>query len=113
MIEFFLGMLLIIGLPSAGVSAYIATLPCRFLVSRRRRPAWYIAVVTAVLMGALAVLVLGGADLLHPSTWDSGKVSLKEMAPLWFAAASIGALVPAWYVVAHYRDKLNTRTPDF
>ena len=58
-------------------------------------------------MGALAVFVLGGADLFHPSKWHSGKVSLQEMAPLWFAAASIGALFPAWYVVAHYRDKLE------
>ena len=113
MLEFFLGTLLTIGLPSAGVSTYLATLPCRFLVSRRRLPGWHIAVVIAVLVGALAVLVLGGADLFHPSKWDSGKFSLKEAAPLWFAAASIGALVPAWYVVAHYRDKLEHSNTDF
>jgi glycerol uptake facilitator-like aquaporin len=107
MLEFFFGMLLLIGVPSAGVSAYLATLPCRFLTSRRRRPGWHIAILIALLCGALAVLVLGGADVIHPAKWDSGKLSFKEVAPLWFAAASIGALVSAWYVVAHYRDKIE------
>jgi hypothetical protein len=109
MMEIFLGMLgilLVVGAPAA-VSTYLTSIPCRILVSRRRIPGWYIAILIAVLVGGLAVLLLGGADLFHPSKWDSGKVTLRELAPLWFAAASICAFIPAWYVVGHYRDKLD------
>ena len=113
MVEFFLLLLLVIGLPSAGVAAYITTVPCRLLVSRHRQPGWYIAVIVAVLMGALAVLLVGGTDLFHPSRWDTGKVTLREVVPLWFAAAGIGALVPAWYVVGYYRDKLEHSNTSF
>ncbi len=107
MLWFFLLLLLVIGLPSAGMSTYITTVPCRILVSRGRHPGWYIAVIVAVFVGALAVLLLGGTDAFHSSKWDRGKVTLREMAPLWFAAGSIGALVPALFVVRHYRGKLE------
>jgi cell division protein FtsW (lipid II flippase) len=107
MLVFFLLLLLVIGVPSAGVAAYITTVPCRILVSRRRRPGWYIAVIVAVFVGALAVLLFGGTDVFHPSRWDRGKATLREMAPLWFVAASVGALVPALFVVRHYREKLE------
>jgi hypothetical protein len=113
MIELLPGFLLLLGVPAAAVSTYIATIPCRLLVSRRRQPGWYIAVVVAVLLGALAVLLLGGADLFHPSRWDTGKVTMREMAPMWFAAAAIGAFIPAWYVVGHYRDKLEHTNDTF
>ena len=113
MIEFFILLLLVVGLPSAGVAAYVASVPCRLLTSRRRQPGWYIAIIVAVLMGALAVLVVGGTDLFHPSRWDTEKLTLREVAPLWFGAASIGALVGAWYVVGHYRDKLEQANNNF
>jgi hypothetical protein len=75
-------------------------------VSRHRRPGWYIALIVAVFVGALVVLLLGGTDVFYPSRWDRGKATLREMAPLWFAAASVGALVSALFVVGHYREKL-------
>ncbi len=103
----FLVSLLWVGIPSAGI-AYVTTVPCRLLVSRRRQPGWYIAFVVAVFLGTLAVLLLGGADLFHPSRWDAGKVSLREWVFPCFAAAAVGAFLPAWYVVGHYR----ARTPN-
>src|SRR2546425_1110066 len=106
MMEFVLGALLIIGIPSAGVSTYLASVPCRLLLSRHRRPGWHIAFAVSVVVGGLAVLLLGGTDLFHPSQWDRGKVSFMDVAWVWFEAAFIGALIPAWYVVAHHREKL-------
>src|SRR5436190_3312516 len=113
MMEMLLPMLLVFGVPSAAVSIYLASIPCRLLVSRRRNPGWYIAILIAMLMGALAVLIFAGSDLFHPSTWDDGKVSFRELAPLWFAGASIGAFISAFYVVAHYRDKLERSNNEF
>lgn len=106
-IEMFLISLLGVGLPAAGVATYITTVPCRFLVARRRQPGGHIAVLVALLVGVVAVLLLGGADVFHPSRWDTGKVPMWMMAPVWFAAASVGAIVPAWCVVLHYRGKLK------
>ena len=105
--EMFLAMLVGVGIPTALVSIYVVSIPCRVLVSRGRSPGWYIAILIAILMGALVVLVLGGSDLFHPSRWDTGKVTLREFVPFWFAGASIGALISGWYVVGHYRDKLE------
>jgi hypothetical protein len=105
--EMFLAMLVGLGVPAAAVSIYVVSIPCRVLVARGRSPGWYIAVLLAILIGAIAVLILGGPDLFHPSRWDTGKVTLRELAPLWFAGASIAALVSGWYVVGHYRDKVE------
>ena len=107
MMELFLAMLIFPGVPSAAVSIYLTSIVCRLLVSHRRNPGWYVAILVAILMGVLAVLILGGSDLVHPSKWDEGKVSFRELAPFWFAGASIASLIPAWYVVAHYRGKLD------
>jgi hypothetical protein len=107
MLWFFCLLLAFIGLPSAGVAAYLTTIPCRIMLSRRCRPGWYLAVLVAVFVGALAVLILGGTDVFHPSRWDRGKATLREMAPMWFAAAGIASLVSALLVVGHYREKLE------
>ena len=110
-IELFFVMLLFPGLPSAAMAAWMTMLGCRILLARGRRPSWSLAVLSAILMGALALLVLGGSDLFHPSRWETGKVPLRELAPYWFAAAVLASLVPAWWVVGHYRDKFEAQYP--
>lgn len=109
----FLILLLAAGVPSAGVAAYIASVPCRILVSRGRQPKWHIALGVAMLMGILAALFAGGTDIFRPSRWDTGKITIREIVPLWFAAASIGAFVAASYVVRHYRNKLEHSNSKF
>lgn len=81
MLSMFCLLLLFIGLPSAGVAAYLTTVPCRILVAHHRRPGWYVAALVAIFVGSLAVLLLGGTDVHHPSRWDRGKATLREMAP--------------------------------
>jgi len=76
-------------------------------VSRHRRPAWYIAVIVAALVGAVGVLLLGGTDLFHRSKWDSAKAPLREMVPLWFLVVSAAAFAPALPIVGHYRNRLE------
>jgi len=91
----------------AAASTYAASLVCRVLQSCHRRPGWFVAPLVAACLGSLAVLAVFQGDLFRPSKWDSGKVSLAMMAPICFGVSSFIAIIPAWYVVAHYRDKAD------
>lgn len=82
--------LLVFAIAIAGLSAYLASVVCRAVRSRGRQPGWNVAVLVAASMAALAMPVTA--------------VSL-------FILAGLVALVPAWLVVAHYRDKADRTDP--
>jgi hypothetical protein len=55
----------------------------------------------------LTLLVFYQGDLFRPSRWDGKAGWLPTLAAIFFALTSFIAVVPAWYVVAHYRDKFE------
>jgi hypothetical protein len=91
----------------SAAAIYITSLPCRFAVSRRRRAAWYFAVLGAAGAGALTILFVYQGDLFRPSKWDTGKVTMLITVPMIFMISGAIGFIPASLVVRHYRVKFE------
>ena len=101
-----LGLALVVVLVGT-VAAYVTSVACRLMLSRRRRAGWFLGVIGAVVTGAIIVVFVYQGDLFHPSRWDTGKVNLGVMIPLCFTVSTALGLVPALWVVAHFRSKFK------
>ena len=90
-----------------GASTYLASLVCRLLRSRHKRPAWLLAPAVAALTGVITVLATFQGEVFHPSRWESGKVSFIFAAAIFFGFSMVVGLIPAWYVIGYYRDRFE------
>ena len=93
------------------VAGYIASLICRRLRRRDRRPSWLIAPLAI----AVSVFVVWGAtfqmDLFLPSRWSSGKVPMLGMLLISGVPSALVGAVAAIAVVYYYRLKYESTHP--
>ena len=97
-------------IPILAVSAYLASVACRLVRRRQRRPAWYLVLVTSLATAAVIVLVGYVGMLAVPG--DVPKLGgvrhwyWSDIAPTFFLFVSVVALLPGFVVLLLFR-----RTP--
>ena len=92
---------------AAVAGAYIASIPCRAAESKGRRPAWYFTVVGMLGAAVLPVLFIFQDELFRPSAWNTGKVEMTFLVPMWLSIGGAVGLIPAFFVVWTYRQKYD------
>jgi hypothetical protein len=88
-------------------AAFATGVGCRLASRWHRKTGWYIALLGAVGVTALAILWDDGGLLFHPSRWSQNKRSL-EAYIVGFLFSTGVALIPSLFVVLHYRGKSGT-----
>lgn len=99
-------LIVIVVLECAAVA--LTSVGCWFASWRRNRPGWYIGIVGPAGVG-LAVLLSDANMLFHPSEWSMHKRSLEAYVWQFAITAGVG-VVPALFVVWHFRKKFNNGT---
>ncbi len=93
--------------PVLAVSAYLASVACRFAQRQRRQPAWYLVPLSS--LAAAAVIVIVGYFGMLSVPGDVPKIGglhyWIRIAPTFFAFSTGLALVPGFVVLLLYRRR--------
>ena len=84
-------------------AVYAAACACRYMISRRKTPEWYLSLWGVILPSLLAALAVGQGDLFDRQRMSMGPVPVWLLVILFALAAAVVAVLPAFGVVAVYR----------
>lgn len=87
-------------------AAFLTSIGCRLASRRHRQAGWYIALLAAVGVAVLFMFLDNGSLLFQPSQWSHHKCSLESLL-IGFVSMIVIGLIPALFVVQHYREKFK------